>query len=484
MITQIKNFLKKKPTYSRPSARVIMASLLLLLVLYLFKDVINMSTSTSFIIASIIINIITLNIVTIHPQKNNWQAILQDFAFVTIFLTISFLIFSIFVLHGANLIDTESKATFTSIGSGLIAIFGFIFIYQRLEKQQKQIDIQIDQLTIQINHRIDDRFNSAINLLGSSETSARTGAIYALHELAIEEEKYRRKIAQILCSHIRSKTDEAEYKKTHSKRPSNEIQTTIDLLFKEEGLYAQGFKGVAKPSKANLSHAYLMGADFRDAQCQGVDFKYAQCQKANFRDAQCREANFRGARCQGANFFGAQCREAGFLGAQCRKASFSDARCQEADFRNARCQGASFLGARCQKADFMGAECQKANFRNAQCREANFVGAECQGADFTATGCQKADFGDARCQGADFTNSQCQEANFVGAECQGADFAGAQSDMPLAIQIEGEISDEAIKAIEDAQPYLDNSWYEKMQKIIKENKGKNSKHENIQTLAS
>jgi hypothetical protein len=49
------------------------------------------------------------------------------------------------------------------------------------------------------------------------------------------------------------------------------------------------------------------------------------------------------------------------------------------------------------------------------------------------------------------------------------DFAGAQSDMPLAIQIEGEISDEAIKAIEDAQPYLDNSWYEKMQKIIKEN---------------
>jgi hypothetical protein len=33
---------------------------------------------------------------------------------------------------------------------------------------------------------------------------------------------------------------------------SNEIQTTIDLLFKEEGLYAQGFKGVAKPSKANF----------------------------------------------------------------------------------------------------------------------------------------------------------------------------------------------------------------------------------------
>jgi hypothetical protein len=46
-----------------------------------------------------------------------------------------------------------------------------------------------------------------------------------LHELAIEEEKYRRQIAQIMCSHIRSKTDETEYKDTHSERPSNEIQT-------------------------------------------------------------------------------------------------------------------------------------------------------------------------------------------------------------------------------------------------------------------
>jgi hypothetical protein len=83
-----------------------------------------------------------------------------------------------------------------------------------------------------------------------------------LHELAIEEEKYRRQIAQILCSHIRSKTNEAEYKETHSKRPSNEIQTTIDLLFKEEGLYEQDFARVDRFPEANLSHAYLMGADF------------------------------------------------------------------------------------------------------------------------------------------------------------------------------------------------------------------------------
>jgi hypothetical protein len=51
------------------------------------------------------------------------------------------------------------------------------------------LQIQGEQIQIQIKQRVDERFNSAINLLGSSETSARTGAVYALHELALEVAK-------------------------------------------------------------------------------------------------------------------------------------------------------------------------------------------------------------------------------------------------------------------------------------------------------
>jgi hypothetical protein len=86
------------------------------------------------------------------------------------------------------------------------------FIHKRLKNQERQIDLQINQ-------RVDGRFNSAIGLLGSSETSARTGAIYTLHELALEEEEYRQQIVQILCSHVRSKTSETEYQKTHKEPP-------------------------------------------------------------------------------------------------------------------------------------------------------------------------------------------------------------------------------------------------------------------------
>ncbi len=203
----------------------------------------------------------------------------------------------VFILDVLNLIDTETKITYTSIGSGLIAIIGLHLFYQRLKNQEKQIDIQINQ-------RIDERFNSAINLLGSSETSARTGAIYALHELAREEEKYRKQIAQILCSHIRSKTNEEEYQQKHNKRPSNEIQTTINLLFKEHehGLYTQDFARVAEFPKADLLHAYLMGANFERAQCQGASFYASKCQEASFCGLECQGANFKEAQCQGADF--------------------------------------------------------------------------------------------------------------------------------------------------------------------------------------
>ena len=251
-----------------------------------------------------------------------------------------------------------------------------------------------------------------------------------MHELAIEEEKYRSQIAQILCSHIRSKTNELEYQKNHGirpkidallepeknqiDRPSNEIQTTINLLFKEkeEGLYTQDFARVDGFPKANLSHAYLIGADFISAQCQKANFRSAQCQKANFTNALCKGVDFEYAQCQGVDF------------------------------------------------------------RSAQCQKANFVMAQCQGANFTNALCQDVNFWVAQCQGANFTNAQLQGVDFQGTECQGINLKDAEYDKQIEFRSIGEINYIAINAIEYAKPYLDNSWYEKMQQIIEENKGK------------
>ena len=208
-----------------------------------------------------------------------------------------------------QLIENKLKIEFSLIGSALIAIIGLKLFLHRLEKQEKQIDLQRKQ-------RTDDRFTTAVELLGSSETSARTGAIYSLYHLAIEDKKYRKEVAQILCSHIRSKTNEPDYQKEHEKKPSNEIQSTIDLLLKDKngnkGLYCQDFAKEKSFPQANFEYAHLVKADFRSAQCQGANFNAAQCQKAYFIDAQCQKAYFIDAQCQGADFYDAQCQGANF----------------------------------------------------------------------------------------------------------------------------------------------------------------------------
>ena len=330
-------------------------------------------------------------------------------------LAIISVIVIIVVLYYFNFIDTEEQITLTSIGSGLIAITGLYFFYKRLKNQ----DIQ----------RVDDRFNSAINLLGSSETSARTGAVYVLHELALEEDKYRQQIVQILCSHVRSKTSETEYQKTHKERPSNEIQTTLNLLFKEHkrGLYAQDFAKVTEFPRADLSHAYLVGADFGHAQCQEAYFWHAQCQGARFELAQCQGASFGHAQCQGAYF--------------------SFAGCQGASFEHAQCQAASFSFAQCQGVRFWSAQCQGADFKDAECQGASFMRAQCQGA---------------------YALKEFSEQTLSSRIGEGTEF--------YSLQLEGGIDKNVIKNIKNSKNYLNDIKYEKIQEIIEDNTGKEIKY--------
>ena len=322
-------------------------------------------------------------------------------------------------------VDKETEATIISIVSGVIAIVGLILFYQRLKKQEEQIDLQRKQ-------RTDDRFTTAVNLLGSSETSARTGAIYSLYHLSIEDKKYRKEVAQILCSHIRSKTNEPDYQKEHKDRPSNEIQSTIDLLLKDKdgnkGLYCQDFAKENSFPKVNFEYAYLVKANFYEAQCQGADFNHAQCQGA--------------------------------------------------DFDYAQFQGATFIHAQCQGAKFNAAQCQGACFFKAQCQGADFFGAECHGVDFIITQCNGAGFSYAQCQGADFFNVQCKGAYAGDEYIEFKDRIGKETELKT-MQFVGELTKEAIENIEAAKNHLDAEWYQKMQKIIDENKGKKADEDTI-----
>lgn len=352
-----------------------------------------------------------------------------------------------------------------------------VLVYYRLKNQE-------ELLGVQTRREIDDRFHSAIALLGNSETSARTGAIYSLYHLAIESEKYRKQIAEILCSHIRSKTEENAYREKHNSKPSNEIQTAIDVLFKNseslQGLYVQ-FTGNSLP-QANLFESYLVGANFARAHCQGVSFDGAHCNEADFQGANCQEASFVGTYCQKAWFDHAQCQRAKFKESFCQKAIFFQAQCQRTSFEGAQCQKAQFLNAQCQKTSFISAECYGMQCMDSQFQMANFEYALCQGGNFMRSNFQRANFINANFQGANFARTGCQGANFGGAKFQGSCALSERYKFQLSQRINmntdlktmiiaGQITKETINAIESAKEYMEDWEYKKIWDVITQNEG-------------
>ena len=198
-----------------------------------------------------------------------------------------------------------------------VAIVGLYLLNLRLEKQDRQMAMQTEK-------EVDDRFHSAIELLGNSDISTRTGALYSLYHVAVRSNWYCNQVMHVLCAYVCQRTEEDAYRERHATEPSNEIQTAINLLFRGtvegKGLYSV-FSDKLAP--AYLSGAYLAGADFTAAECPKCDFTDANCQGADFAESNCQGAIFRHAQCQGASFKEALCQGADFTGANCEDADFA-----------------------------------------------------------------------------------------------------------------------------------------------------------------
>ena len=75
------------------------------------------------------------------------------------------------------------------------------------------------------------------------------------------------------------------------------------------------------------------------------------------------------------------------------------------------------------------------------------------------------------CQGANFDKTLCQGAYTGYGYIEFKDLIGKETELKT-MQFVGELTKEAIENIEAAKNHLDDTWYQKMQEIIEENKGK------------
>lgn len=199
-----------------------------------------------------------------------------------------------------------------------------------------------------------ERLKNAIEHLGHDSDSVRLGGAYELFHLAQDTEDLRQTVMDILCAHIRRTTREDKYPGMHKRRPSEEVQSLLTLLFVQEH---EVFKGChinlqgSWLNGANLKRARLQGSNLVEAYLQGTELQEAKLHGANLVEASLQEAELGGAQMHGARLGKAHLQRAILEHARLYGADLVEAKLQVAYLHKAQLQGTSLMEARLQGAD-------------------------------------------------------------------------------------------------------------------------------------
>jgi hypothetical protein len=223
-------------------------------------------------------------------------------------------------------------ALWVFVGAGLNVLLMYwrvAVMEKQQESQQKQLAIMDKQQKSQQKQLNETRFATGVQLLGNDKQSARIGGIYHLFFLASEYPiEYLEPVCEILCTHVRTITRDKEYQGKYRERPSNEIQTILNLLLKDS-------KSIFHYSEKNLMETFLSNADFENTLFNKVSFNGSTIRNAGFKNARLRNVNFRGATLS----------RVGFVYARFEKnVRFTDAVLQDVDFRDAKLEKVDFSG--------------------------------------------------------------------------------------------------------------------------------------------
>ena len=329
----------------------------------------------------------------------------------------------------ARLLEINNKAeVLRLIGwgmSGVLAAIVAVGLNRRAAAMDKQNDLT------EKGH-IDERFKVAVQGLAGEQPSVRIAAFYQFYYLAKDNPDmgFRSSIFDILCAHLRQITSDADYRKNAgSKKPTEECQSLLDILFKKS---RNVFSGMA----ADMKNAYLVGANLLNTELQRADFRNANVSDANFWNANVSEADFghanvsdayfARANVSGARFWGANVSEANFGYANMSVAFFGEANLSEADFGRANVSGAKFWTANVSGASFWGANVSATDFARANVSEANFGNANVSDANFEKADMSAAKFFQANVSKANFEEANVSDAYFDQADLRGADFSSAK----------------------------------------------------------
>ena len=252
-----------------------------------------------------------------------------------------------------------TKAIALLIGS-ILLIIQINILNKRANAQEKLAKSHENQIEVISEQNNNILYNTAIKNLGNQSESVRLGGIYALYELA-QVNKYRESIFEILCAHVRSTTSQEEYQEKYKKKPSNEIQSVLEILTKKN-------KFLDMSPKLNLSNSFLRGAnlfkaylfrsrlfniDLTGSRLDGANLCFSTLEYICLDRASLTSANLYRSYITGASFI-----DSNLSGAYLIDTRFCKTRFYEADLKNAFLQGSYLASIELQGADLSGTNLQ------------------------------------------------------------------------------------------------------------------------------
>ena len=202
-------------------------------------------------------------------------------------------IVAVFVSDSLQRLLSEKYEVLKTIG---FCIAGIVSIWLALAANKRANAMDATAKNTEEGQR-QERLKNAIEHLGHKRDSVRMGGAYELFHLAEDTEKLRQTVMNILCAHIRQTTTgqttrEKDYQAEYETKPSEEIQSLLTLLFREEHDVFEG-------CSINLQGSYLNGANLSKARLKDADLREVQLQTVVFMEAKLERAKLSGAQLQG-----------------------------------------------------------------------------------------------------------------------------------------------------------------------------------------
>ncbi|MFE7650497.1 pentapeptide repeat-containing protein [Streptomyces phaeoluteigriseus] len=344
---------------------------------------------------------------------------------------------------------------------GLAALLALLFTWMQVTQTSKE-------LAISEQGQITNRFNAAINNLGSASLDVRLGGIYALERIMHDSARDHPTVVSVLSAYLRQHAavpvggKKAPAELGEEPPPRADIQAAVTVLGNRRSdrdqsltidlshIALRGVQLTGDPNQIHFSGADLTDADLGGSSLYNLDLREAWLTGAHLSGAELTASRLDYALLEGANLTNADLTGSRFIAANlsaadltgtifCTELAVDDKVVEhhcadltrailiEADLREAGLDGVNLTsatfcpdpaspydtGERC-------ANLAKAQLSNANLKGAYLLGANLKGADLTG----------ANLTGADLTNADLTGAEVAGANFNGAKLAGVRGMLP------------------------------------------------------